>query len=124
MAKLLKEIKDGIANQELFCVATSNAQGVPNVVYIKYLKVIDDETILIADNYLKKTRENILNNGRIAFSVLDEDKGAYQLKGRAQRQETGAMYDEVQKWCPDKLPRAAAVVMKVEEIYNGAERIC
>lgn len=33
------------------------------------------------------------------------------------------MHDEVQKWVPERLPRAAAVVMNVEEIYNGAERI-
>ena len=33
------------------------------------------------------------------------------------------MFDEVQKWMPDKLPRVAAVIMHIEEIYNGAKRI-
>jgi predicted pyridoxine 5'-phosphate oxidase superfamily flavin-nucleotide-binding protein len=123
MVQLTDEIKKAILQQEVFPVATSNQNRTPNVVYIKYLKVIDDQTVLIADNYLNKTRDNILSNGKIAFVVLDGDKGSYQIKGKAERFEKGSMYDEVQKWVPERLPRAAAVVMTVEEIYNGADRI-
>ena len=104
-------------------MATSNQDCIPNVVYIKYLKLVDDETILIADNYLKKTRDNILSNSKIAFAVHDEGKGSFQIKGTAKRLTEGDMFDEVQKWVPDKLPRVAAVIMHIEEIYNGAERI-
>ena len=123
MVQLTDEIKKAISQQEVFPVATSSQNGTPNVVYIKYLKVIDDKTVLIADNYLNKTRNNILNNGNIAFVVLDDDKGSYQIKGTSERFEKGSMYDEVQRWVPERLPRAAAVVMTVEEIYKGAERI-
>ena len=123
MAQLPEAVKRAITKQDIFPVATSNQEGSPNVVYIKYLKVIDDQTVLIADNYLNKTRNNILNNGKIAFAVLDEDKGSYQIKGTTERFEKGPMYDEVQNWVPERLPRAAAVVMTVEEIYNGAEKI-
>ncbi|MGB8226548.1 MAG: pyridoxamine 5'-phosphate oxidase family protein [Sedimentisphaerales bacterium] len=123
MAQLPDAVKKAISKQELFPVATSTSKGTPNVVYIKYLKVIDDQTILIADNYLNKTRDNVLNNGKIAFAVLDDEKGSFQIKGTARRFTEGAMYDEVQKWVPEKLPRVAAVVMYVEEIYNGADII-
>jgi len=123
MARLTVEVKKAVSQQEVFPVATSNQDRIPNVVYIKYLKVIDDQTVLIADNYLNKTRDNILNNGKITFAVLDGDKGSYQIKGTAERFEKGSMYDEVQNWVPERLPRTAAVVMNVEEIYNGAERI-
>ena len=123
MAQLTPEVKKAISKQEVFPVATSNQDGIPNVVYIKYLKVIDDQTVLIADNYLNKTRNNILNNGKITFVVLDDDKGSYQIKGTAERLTKGDMFDEVQKWVLDKLPGTAAVVMNVEEIYNGAKKI-
>lgn len=123
MAQLTDEVKKAISKQEVFPVATSNQDGIPNVVYIKYLKVIDDQTVLIADNYLNKTRDNILNNGKITFVVLDDDKGSYQIKGTAERLTKGDMFDEVQKWALDRLPRTAAVVMNVEEIYNGAKKI-
>ena len=123
MAQLSEAVKKAITKQDVFPVATANQDRIPNVVYIKYLKVVDDQTILIADNYLNKTRNNILNNGKIAFAVRDEEKGSYQIKGIAKRLTEGAMFDEVQKWVPDKLPRVAAVIMHIEEIYNGAERI-
>ena len=123
MAQLSEAVKKAISKQEIFPVATSNQDLIPNVVYIKYLKLVDDETILIADNYLKKTRDNILSNGKIAFAVRYEEKGSFQIKGTAERLTEGNMFDEVQKWVPDKLPRVAAVIMHVEEIYNGAEQI-
>jgi len=123
MAQLPEAVKKAISKQEIFPVATSNQDLIPNVVYIKYLKFIDDETILIADNYLDKTRDNILSNGKIAFAVRDEEKGSFQIKGTAERQTEGDMFDEVQKWVPEKLPRVAAIVMCVKDIYNGAERI-
>jgi len=123
MAQLPDAVKKAISKQEIFPVATSNQDQIPNVVYIAYLKVIDDQTVLIADNYLNKTRDNILSNGKIAFAVRDEEKGSFQIKGTAERLTEGDMFDEVQKWVPDKLPRVAAVIMHIEEIYNGAERI-
>ena len=123
MTQLPEAVKKAILKQEIFPVATSNQDLIPNVVYIKYLKLIDNETILIADNYLDKTRDNILSNGKIAFAVRDEEKGSFQIKGTAERLTEGDMFDEVQKWVPDKLPRVAAVIMHIEEIYNGAERI-
>ena len=123
MAQLPGAVKKAISKQEIFPVATSNQDRVPNVVYIKYLRVVDGQTVLIADNFFNKTRNNILNNGKIVFAVRDDEKGSFQIKGTAERLTEGAMFDEVQKWVPDKLPRTAAVVMNVEEVYNGAERI-
>ena len=123
MAQLPDIVKEAILKQDVFPVATSNQDQVPNVVYIAYLKVIDDQTVLIADNYLNKTRDNISSNGKIAFAVPDEKKGSFQIKGTAKRLTEGELFDEVQKWVPDKLPKVAAVVMHVEEIYNGAEKI-
>ena len=123
MAQLPKMIKDAINKQDVFPVATCNQDGTPNVAYIKYLKVINDQTVLIADNYLHKTRDNILGNPKLSFLVLDEEKGSFQVKGTAKRLTKGPMYDEVQRWVPEKFPRVAAVVLHVEQIYNGAEQL-
>ena len=123
MVKLPKIVKDAIDNQDVFPVATCSKDGIPNVVYIGCLKVIDDQTVLIADNYLNKTRENILGNSKLAFVVRDEAKGSFQIKGTTERLLEGPMYDEVQKWVRDELPKVAAVVLHVEQIYNGAEQL-
>ena len=123
MAQLPKMVKDAIGKQDVFPVTTCSQDGMPNVVYIKFLKVVDDETVLIADNYLSKTRDNILNNPKLAFVVRDEKKGSFQIKGSTERLTEGPMFDEVQKWVPDRLPRVAAVVLHVEQVYNGAEQL-
>ena len=123
MAQLTKMVKEAIDRQDVFPVATCSQDGTPNVVYITFLKVIDDETVLIADNYLNKTRDNILNNPKLVFVVRDEEKGSFQIKGTVERLTKGSMYDEVQKWVPEKFPRVAAVVLRVEQIYNGAEQL-
>ena len=123
MAQLPIAVKEAIAKQDVFPVATSNQDCMPNLIYIGYLKVVDDETVLIADNYLNKTRDNILSNGKISFVVRDEKKGSYQIKGTAERLTEGDLFDEVQKWVSDDHPKVAAIVMHVEEIYNGTEKI-
>ncbi len=124
MAQLPEAVKKAITKQDVFSVATCNQDRIPNVIYIGCLKIVDDETVLIADNFFNKTRDNILSNGKIAFAVRDEEKGSFQIKGTAERLTEGDIFDEVQKWVPDKLPRVAAIIMHIEEIYNGAERIC
>jgi len=123
MVNLPKMVKEAILKQDIFPVATCDSQGTPNVVYIKYLKIIDDQAVLIADNYLHKTRENILSNPKLSFVVLDEEKGSFQIKGTAKRLVDGPMYDEVKKWVPEKLPREAAIVLHVEQLYNGAKQL-
>lgn len=123
MAQLPKIVKEAIEKQDVFPVATCSLDGTANVVYMTYLKVIDDETVLIADNYLSKTRDNILANPKAAFVVRDEEKGSFQVKGTTERLTEGPMFDEVQKWVPERLPRVAAVVLHVEQVYNGAKQI-
>ncbi len=123
MVKMPDIVQKAILKQEISPVATSASTGMPNVVYVRYLKVIDDSTVLIADNYFDKTRDNILSNGRITFVVMKEDKGSFQLKGSAKWVTEGPMFDEMRKWVPEKYPRVAAVVMTVEQIYSGSEII-
>ena len=123
MAQLPKMVKDAIDKQDVFPIATCDQDGIPNLVYIKFLKVIDDETVLIADNRFSKTRKNIQNTQKLAFVVRDEEKGSFQIKGSTEWLTTGLMFDEVQKWVPDRLPRVAAVVLHIEQVYNGADQL-
>ena len=123
MAKLPEAVKKAIDKQDVFPIATCNSDGVSNVVYITYLKVIDDETVLIADNYFDKTRSNIKSNPKMAFVVRDKDKGSFQIKGTVERLTDGSVFEEMQEWVRNDLPRVAAVVLHVEEVYNGAKQL-
>lgn len=123
MVKIPQKVRNAIKNGKPFSLATASKKGKPNMNYVNCLKLIDPETVLIADNYFKKTKKNLLENPQIAFGVLDEKAASYQIKGKIEYLTKGKYYDEVQEWCRKKHPRKAAVIVHVKEIYNGMKRL-
>ncbi|HMB01820.1 MAG TPA: pyridoxamine 5'-phosphate oxidase family protein [Spirochaetota bacterium] len=123
MTKLPPKVKAAITDDKIFCLATANNEGIPNVVYVKYLKVIDDKTILIADNKMKKTLNNLQENPNAAFAVRDDESGSYQVKGKVEYFTSGPHYDEVRNWCRQDLARKGAVLLHVNAVYNGATQL-
>jgi len=123
MVKMTAEIKETIENGIPIPVATVSADGVPNVALVGLLKILDDETILISDNYFKKTEANIKANPQIALMAYDSNaKKAYQVKGSVERVTSGSIYDDMVEWVHSKnanLPAKAAVIMHVEEVFNS-----
>ncbi len=127
MAKLPEEVKNAIDNAAFACVATANSQALANVVYVGYLKYLDDETIVIADNKFEKTRANIDSNPKLAFVVLDpEAHKAFQVKGDVTVYTEGEELDSVIEWVhsnhPEMTPKAA-VHLHVHEVYCGDKRL-
>ncbi|MGZ8947711.1 MAG: pyridoxamine 5'-phosphate oxidase family protein, partial [Methylococcaceae bacterium] len=109
------------------CVATADKNAIANVVYVTYLKYLDDETVVIADNKFLKTRENLDNNPKLAFVVLDADtKKSYQVKGTVTFYTAGDKYQSVVDWVhvnhPQMTPKAA-IYLQVEDVYCGAEKL-
>ncbi len=75
----------------------------PNVIFVSFLKYLDDETIVIADNKFSKTRTNIDNNPNLSFVVLDADtKKSYQIKGSVEYLTEGDIYQPVVTGCNRK----------------------
>lgn len=99
----------------------------PNLVYISFMKVYDDETIIIADNKLYKTKMNLQQNGKIAITVYDEvTNKSYQIKGNAKLVSDGEIYEETVKWVQSRRPSLtprSAVVIKVEDIYSKDKKL-
>ncbi len=104
-------------------VATASADGTPNVIYVGYSKLLDDGRLVIADNYFDKTRKNIEENPKVAVLIRSEEMGSFQVKGPCKRLTSGPEYDDMLTWVADTHPRAAAVVIDIEEVYNGAKRL-
>jgi len=118
-----------IDNQELHILATSSREGVPNIIYLKFLKVYNDSQILIANNKFYKTESNLIENPRISFVVMDdENMKAYQIKGTAEFHTDDQVFRDTEEWVlaerphPDIYPKSA-VILNVEEIYQGAEKV-
>ena len=114
------ELKEAIEKNLVF-LATASIQGVPNVVPIGFARPIDDETILIADNYMNKTRKNLDENPKLSLIVSDAKTFPYQVKGTVEIFESGEYFDQVVDWAQNvmtELQPKSAILFKVEEIYS------
>ncbi len=114
------ELKEAIEKNLVF-LATASIQGVPNVVPIGFARPIDDETILIADNYMNKTRKNLDENPKLSLIVSDAKTFPYQVKGTVEIFESGEYFDQVVEWAQNvmtELQPKSAILFKVEEIYS------
>ena len=121
MVKLTQQIKDTLVKGTTYYFATSSKAGVPNAVPIKALKVLDDETLLVSDQYFGKTAKNLEENPHVAISFWG-DKGGYQIKGTATVHKSGKVFDDDVAWVhndlnPNLKPKAA-VVVKVTDVFN------
>lgn len=118
---ILKEAWDLREGPAVFTTADKN--GLPNSVYVLGMKLLEDGRIAIMDNYFYKTRENIKNGSKGSFLFLARPRKPYQAKGSIEYLTSGPVYEDLKTSIPDKFPRVAAAVLKVEELYSGAEKL-
>lgn len=108
---------------------TCSKAGVPNTVPIGVGRFADDETLVVVDNYLLKTRKNLEENpnAAVSFWVSEEKDGkvitkeGYQMKGRATIQEVGPLFEQIKaetKAIRADFPVKGIVLVRVEEIYD------
>lgn len=127
MAKLPQEVLTAMEKTMPVCIASASADGIPNLIYVTYLKALDEQTVVVADNKFVKTRANLDSNPWLSFTVLDPDtKKSYQVKGRTECFTEGDKYRKVVDWVhlkhPDMTPKAA-FYLSVDEVYSGADRL-
>ncbi|HQF37503.1 MAG TPA: pyridoxamine 5'-phosphate oxidase family protein [Opitutaceae bacterium] len=104
-------------------LTTIDGAGVPNSIYATCVREYDAATIVVADNYFKKTRANILAGCRGALLFITKEGKSYQLKGRIEYHTTGPVFDDMKTWNPAKHPGVAAAALKVEQVYSGGEQL-
>ena len=127
--KIPKYIQEIINKQKLHVLSTSTKKGTPNIIYLKFIKVYNDEQILIANNKFFKTEKNLLENPKISFVVLDnENKKSYQIKGDVEFHKDDQIFKDVLNWVEEKRSNPttypkSAIILNVREIYCGAEKI-
>ena len=122
MTKIPKEVQEFLSGKMAW-VATAAADGMPNTTPKGSVKVIDDEHVVFADLFSRKTRGNLRENTKISITVADEAtyKG-YQIKGSAEILESGALFEQMAeelKKAPMELPPLQyAVRITVESVYD------
>ncbi len=54
---------------------------------------------------------------------ITSERKSYQFKGSFTYHTSGPIFDDMKQWNPAKHPGVAAVALKVERIYCGAEQL-
>lgn len=124
MAKMTERMKELFEKVAVVVLGTSTPDGTPNTVPIGAKKFIDDETVLISDQFLNKTLANIKSNPKVSVTYWEGSEG-YQLKGNVTIETSGERYEETARWIEElgnsagfPLKSKGAVILKVEEIYG------
>ncbi len=124
MAKMTSRMKELFEKVPTAVLATTSPDGVPNAVPVGTKQIIDDETILISDQFFNKTRANMEANPQVAVSYWEEKEG-YQLKGSITIETSGKRFEETAKWIEERGKKAGlplqskgAVILKIEAIYG------
>lgn len=122
MVALTEEMKTAFRTMKAFPVATASKDGWPNVVPIGFVELVDDETIWIADNFMKKTLANVRENPKVSIYVWGpETKGCFQVKGDVEVRSEGPEFEKMQLSVRSKMAKAPAknlLVMKIREVYE------
>ena len=91
-----------------------------NVVPVGIKAVMNDSTLIIADNFLGKTKANILSTGLIAISAYSPATGeGYQIKGKAEHFSEGELFQQWHDTFVAKYQMAPKGIVKVtvEKVY-------
>jgi len=97
-APTLTEIRAALEGLAPVVVATSSADGVPNVAYVSQLQYVDADHVGISNQFLSKTKRNLAEHPRaVAFAIHPETARSYRLRLRFERSETeGERFDAMQ----------------------------
>jgi predicted pyridoxine 5'-phosphate oxidase superfamily flavin-nucleotide-binding protein len=119
MIKVTEEIKDSLKATKVAYLSTASRDAIPNVVPIGAVKFLDDETLLISDQYFNKTLKNLQENPKIALAWWGE-KGGFQIKADITIHTEGEIFDEDVEWIrtvrPTLQPKSA-IVAKITGVY-------
>jgi hypothetical protein len=119
--KLPEKVKDIFNDELVYQLATSSKNGIPNISNAGAKYLLDDETIIIVDNYMVKTLSNVIENPAVSV-LLRSGKESYQIKGSCSYFTSGALYEEVKKWMKsigEKYPAKGVLKIRVEDIYSS-----
>ena len=105
-------------------LATVGTDGVPNIIYVGCVGAFGEDRLVVAGNYLDKTRKNLLSGGKGALLFRSSDGKVFQVKGTLEYHKDGEVFDHMKTWNPSKHLGHAAAALRIEEAYSGAEKLC
>ncbi|HJJ46652.1 MAG TPA: pyridoxamine 5'-phosphate oxidase family protein [Methanocorpusculum sp.] len=122
MGLITPELKEQMVKVGVLHLATASKTGIPNVAPMGAV-MVENDTILIANNFMNKTMKNILENPQVSVLVWNREIGnCFQLKGTAEvmkdTREHKKMHDMLESKKPGAYPCKNLVVISVKEIFT------
>jgi len=123
MVTMPEKVMENIKAMKTVVVATADDAGMPNAVPVASIVIRDPQTILIGDNFFKKTAKNAKKPN--CYVVVTSWVGAegYQVKGTGNYVTEGPDYATMKqaiKAANPNLPAKGCIVMSVTDVYNVA----
>jgi predicted pyridoxine 5'-phosphate oxidase superfamily flavin-nucleotide-binding protein len=126
MAQMTERMKELFDKVPTVVLSTVSEDGTPNAVPVGAKKIIDDETILMSDQFFNKTLANMKANPRVGVTFWEGHEG-YQFKGIVTIETTGQRFEDTARWIEELSSKAGfplnskgAVILQIEEIYGVA----
>lgn len=118
MVEITPEIKKLIEENPLAFATVDNA-GKPNVVGVAYVKVVSQNQIIISDNYMKQTKENIKSRTDVCLAVWDKTWNGIKIVGTSEYFDIGKWKKFVEDMPENKgLPAKGAILVTVSELIK------
>ena len=109
----------GLIESSALAFSTINPDNTPNVIGVAYVKVVSPNQIIITDNYMKQTKENIEKNNAVCLAVWNKDWEGYKLIGTAEYFTEGKWKEFVEKMPENKDESAkGAILITVSELIK------
>jgi hypothetical protein len=119
--KIPQKVKDLFDSIPVIAFGTTDNNNDPNVNVIFWKKILDNETIILIDNFFKTTKQNLLENNKVCITFWDgKTEEGYKIKGKAKYYTEGKIFELgkefIQKKNPNRMPNGV-VDVKVTEIF-------
>jgi predicted pyridoxine 5'-phosphate oxidase superfamily flavin-nucleotide-binding protein len=125
MTSLPADVRQAWTNRDgPVILATVGPEGMPNIIYATCVGAFGDDRLVVADNYFDKTRRNLLAGSKGAVLFRSKGGKAYQVKGTLEYHTEGEVFQHMKAWNPPHHPGHAAAVLRAEEVYSGAQKLC
>jgi len=124
MIEISNELKNLIENNAL-TLTTVDKDNSPHSIAVAYVKVVDKDKILVSDNYMKETIENLKINSNVSLLIWNENWRkecfSFELRGKAQYFTSGKWREEVKKIQENRgNPAKGAILVTISKIKKLA----
>ena len=99
--------------------ATVDKTSKPNVIGVAYVKVVAKNQVLITDNFMKQTKENLAKNNNVCLAVWNKNWKGYKLVGKAKYFTNGKWKKYVEKMPENKgFSAKGAILITVSKLIK------